>query len=270
MHPGVPVTGRHRGTAVYTGPVTRRPRTASVVPGIALLAVAALLAACTQSPQPSPTPTARAVTTAEAQLLAIARFTSFDAGSRPFRVALDADGAALELRGWVDYGNHLGYAAVSGAFDPQALLWTSTTVGIITADPDAQGDPTLPIPALEDQGWQSRPLDASSSSLDSVLATLGNLGSDRPDNPLLVQQSGALWLRADEVDGTAVTVFAAPPSDEPVADGAAPSAEDSPLRLWVDADGLILRAELRIDGDWVVVELPDAAAPRLELPAAAG
>lgn len=238
---------------------------------VALLAAAALLTGCVSTaPDPAGTPTPRAVMSEEAQQLAIARFANYDTGSRPFRLTMTVDGSELSLRGWIDYVAHLGYAAVTGRFEAQSLLWTETTVGIIPAVPDAQGDPALPIPALDDQGWSSHPLDPSASDLDAVLTTLGNLGSDRPDNPLLVQQAGALWLRTDEVDGVAVTVFATPPSDEPVADGAIPAADASPIRLWVDANGLILRAELRQSGEWITVDLPDEPAPALGLPGGEG
>lgn len=234
-----------------------------------LLAVG--LAGCTSAPVPAPEPTPRPVTTEESQLLAIARFANFDVGSRPFSTTVIEDGAALALTGWVDYVSHVGYAAVTGDFEPQALLWTETTVGLRAGVPDADGNPAMPIPDLADEGWQSHPLDGSTSTLELVLTTIGNLGSDRPGNPLLLQQSGALWLRDDEVDGTPVTVFATPPSDEPIGDdAAAPKPDDSPLRLWVDASGLILRAELRIDDDWIPIEFPDHPAPSLELPGGAG
>lgn len=244
-----------------------RARTATGL--VAALAIAAgLLAGCTPDAPAEEGP--RAVTSDEAQLLAIARFRNFDVGSRAFRTTVVEGGATIGLKGWVDYEAHLGYALVSGDFAPQALLWTETTVGIIPATPDAAGDPPLPIPELADPAWQSRPLDAVQSQLDAVLATLGNLGDDRPENPLLLQQSGALWLRADEVDGVEVTVFAAPPSDEPLPDGLLPAADESPLRLWLDETGLIRRAELRVGTAWTAIDLPDASAPRLELPEADG
>ncbi len=234
---------------------------------VVIAAVAALsmvTTGCTATVD-DPAPTAHPVTTEEAQLLAIARFTNFDIGSRPFMTTLRQSGAELTIRGWVDYGSEIGYAAVTGDFDPQVLLWTASTVGIATQAPDPNGNPRLPIPPTSDQAWQSHPIDASTSTLDTVLVVIGNLGKDRPDNPLLTQQSGALWLRTDSVDGTAVTVFAAPPSDAPVTGGVAPSTKDASLKLWVDGKGLIRRAELRLDDGWITVDFPDSPAPRLAL-----
>ena len=122
-----------------------------------------------------------------------------------------------------------------------------------------------------DQAWISHPLDASTSRLDALLITLSGLGSDRPDNPVLLAQSGAMWLRTDTVDGTPVTVFAAPPSDKPVDPSTTTiTAESSPLRLWVNSAGLMLRAEVRIGGDWNTAEFPDASAPSLTVPKAPG
>ena len=138
------------------------------------------------------------------------------------------------------------------------------------SQPDADGNPVLPILDPADQAWVSHPLDAASSRLDALLITLGGLGSDRPDNPVLLQQAGAMWLRTDTVDGTPVTVFAAPPSDKPLDGTTKVTADTSPLRLWVDAVALLRRAEVRLGSDWVTADFPDAGAPRLTLPKTSG
>ncbi|MDQ2698699.1 MAG: hypothetical protein M3Y46_07880, partial [Actinomycetota bacterium] len=223
----------------------------------ALVGITALLSACTAAPE-EPVATPRPVTTEEAQTLALARFRSFDAGSRPFSTTVRERGADLHLQGWVDYSTHIGYASVTGDFDPEALLWTGSTMGITPAEPDAAGDPPLPIPDLDDENWISQPIDNTVSRLGALLSVIGGLASDRPDNPLLLQQAGALWVRADTVDGTPVTVFASPPSDEPLTASSPPlDADSSGLRLWVTDDGLILRAEVRIGDSWSVINFPD-------------
>lgn len=228
---------------------------------IAALALVAGLSACSPSaPEP------RAVTTEESQVLAAMRFKNFDAGTREFTTTVVQDGAELSLRGWVDYAAHVGYAAVTGdGFAPQALLWTESTIGIIPAEPDAAGLPPLPIPPPGDQNWISRAMDVRAGTLDSSLSLIGNLGADRPENPLLVQQTGALWLREDEVDGAAVTVFAAPPSDEVAAPGTV-DAETSALRLWVDGDGVLWRAQVRTGAEWNDIDFAPAPGPPLEVP----
>jgi len=234
---------------------------------IGCLILALALSACTSSPEPGRLdPTVRPVTTEEAQLLAVTRFNNYDAGTRPFSTTLTEKGAELTVTGWIDYVAHVGYASVTGAFDPQAMVWSDSTVGIISQTPDEDGNPILPMPAA-DAEWQSRALDPTTSRLDAMLAVLSSLGSDRPDNPLLVQQTGALWLREESLTDTVVSVFAAPPTDAPPGATSAPvTAETSSLRLWVDETGLMRRAEVRLGDDWATADMPDAAGPALTLP----
>ncbi|WP_167050522.1 hypothetical protein [Salinibacterium sp. ZJ77] len=233
-----------------------------LVSALALIAVFGT-AGCAQA---AGEPAARPVTTSESELLAISRFTSFDLGSRPFRTTLVERGVELRLQGWVDYANGLGYAATTGDFPSQALYWTHSEVGIIAREPDVVGDPLLPMPSRDDAALVVSPMDPTSSQLDAVLAIISSLGADRPDNPLLLVQSGALWLREDDVEGTAVTVFAAPPSDEPRTESSPPlDADSSALRLWVREDGLLLRAQARIGSAWVDIDFADAAAPELQM-----
>lgn len=234
---------------------------------IGLLAGLLALTACAAGEPDSAEPTPRPVTTAESQLLAITRFLNFDAGSRAFSTTVRTSGTDVALTGWIDFVAQAGYAQARTDSGDDALLWTPTTAGIIPQPPDAAGYPTLPIPPFDDAAWTSRALDAEASALDALLLTIGSLGSDRPDNPLLVQQTGAMWLRDDDIDGTPVAVFAAPPSDEPMdADDPPITADTSPLRLWLDSDGLMRRAEVRLSDGWVTVDMPDEPAPSLELP----
>lgn len=208
---------------------------------------------------------ARGVTSEEAQLLAISRFTNFDSASRPFTAAVMDHGVLLELTGWLDFAAGEGYAAVGGqGVQPGVVRWDAERVGAAALSPDADGLPPLPTAPLSELGndpaWQWAALDPASSRLDAVLAMALALGLDRPDNPLLVQQSGALWLRRDGVAGRDVTVFAAPPSDAAVSELPAP--EESGLRLWLDETGTMWRAELRVGTDWVELDLGPADGSR--------
>lgn len=217
-------------------------------------------AGCVAVSENSEPDAARPTTTEESQLLAIARFNNFDLGTRGFTTNIQERGVELRVQGWVNYTEHFGYAAVTGAFPSQVLVWTSSLVGITEQEPDALGNPLLPMPSLDDPALTTATLDPATSRLDALLAIIGSLGSDRPDNPLLLQQSGALWLRADRIEETAVTVFAAPPSDAP-RDASSPplTADTSSLRLWVDDSGEILRAEARIGDTWSSVDFSEAA-----------
>ncbi|MBX3116540.1 MAG: hypothetical protein KF808_04250 [Cryobacterium sp.] len=255
-------SGASSSTAKVAGTGHRRFRIAIAI--IAAAATVTGLSACAGANEAEPTE--HIVTSAQSELLAITRFKNFDLGSRSISTVSAQSGSELHIKGWVDFASGIGYVAVTGDFPPQALLWTASTVGIIEQAPDADGNPSLPIPSLSSQDWQSRPLDASNSSLDALLSVIGNLGQDRPDNPLLLQQSGALWIRDTTISGVKVSVFAAPPSDNPISDGTTPSAEDAILRLWVDADGLMHRAELKLGDSWTTVDFLEGAAPGLELP----
>lgn len=225
------------------------------------------LMGCTARSNDSEPPAARPVTGEEAQVLAIARFNNFDAGSRPFTTQVQERGAELHLQGWVDYGSQLGFAATTGAFAPQALLWTTSEIGILPHEPDPAGNPVLPMPSLTDPSVSLDALDPASSRLDALLSILTGLGSDRPDNPLLLQQAGALWLRADTIGGSPVTVFAAPPTDSP-RDASSPplTADTSALHLWVDAKGMLRRAEARIGDEWTTIDFSDKPGQPLALP----
>lgn len=232
------------------------------------LAFSVALSGCAASPASDNAP--RPVSSTESELLALARFANFDHGSRGFTTTVQERGVELRLQGWVDYPAQLGYAAVTGDFRSQAMIWTDGTIGIIAREPDAQGDPLLPMPALDDPGLARDVMDPSASRLDALLGIISALGADRPDNPLLLRQAGALWLRADDVDGTPVTVFAAPPSDTP-RDASAPplTADSAGLRLWLDTTGTMLRAEARIGDQWTTIDFSSADAPSLELGGAA-
>lgn len=226
----------------------------------------AVLLGCAAQPSEAE-PEARPVTTEESQQLAITRFNNFDAGSRPFSTSVQERGVELQLQGWVDYASHLGYAATTGSFAAQALIWTPTEIGIKDQQPGADGNPVLPMPGLDDPALSLDNLDPASSRLDTLLAIISSLGADRPDNPLLLQQSGALWLRADRVDDVPVTVFAAPPSDEP-RDASSPPLDEntSPLRLWVTADGVLLRAEALLGDAWSTIDFSSQPGLELTLP----
>lgn len=221
--------------------------------------VALALAGCTAA-----APEARPVTAEEAQLLAIARFNSFDAGTRAFSTSVTERGVDLHVQGWVDYAAERGYAAVTGEFDAQALVWDQSRIGIITQAPDPQGFAVLPVPDLDAPEMASDDLDPSQSRLDAVLSVISSLGTDRPDNPLLLQQSGALWLREDTVSGDEVTVFAAPPSDAPRDASSPPLEPDSAsLRLWVDAAGVLRRAQARFGTEWITISFSTKPGPSL-------
>ena len=201
-------------------------------------------------------PSERPLTTEEAQRLAITRFTNFDEGVREIVATVPGEQTVV-LTGWVDFAEHRGYVAVGTS--PEApgeyglYAWTGDA---IAARDGAVPSAELPPPA---DGWQVEALDPAASVLQNLFVVAVSLGSDRPDNPTLLQQTDARWLRTDEVDGTAVDVITGPTSDEPAT--ATASAADANVRYWIDERGRLLRVELRQPGSdqWTVLDLGDEA-----------
>lgn len=242
-----------------------RSRFARLFTGTAAMIVAAVfITACSSEPDWHP------VSTEESQILALTRFNNFDTGSRPFTTEIVVEGAELTLQGWVDFEHHVGYAAVTGQdFEPQALLWWDNVVALGPTQPTPDGNPPLPLPVpSQDDGWLIRPFSSELSQLDAVLALLSALGVDRPENPLLLQQAGALWLGDETLetdDGNInVAVFATPPGEEALGpDDPEPTPQDSAVKLWVDETGVLHRTEALIGNQWVTINHGTADSPEL-------
>lgn len=192
------------------------------------------------------------LTQSQAELLATVRFRNFDAGVRSVSVDIPASAgaAAGRLTGWVDFAGHLGYASAEQGGSPLgSLVWSSERIAV---NESAATPATFPIP---ESGWRSDQLDPQTSSLTQALAITLNLGSDRPENPLLLRQSDAAFLRSDVVDGREVSVIVGP---SPASDASGQPAQDR-IRYWIDDDGLLRRVEAKLTGttDWTVIDLAE-------------
>ncbi|UFU06794.1 hypothetical protein [Ruania halotolerans] len=202
----------------------------------------------------------RPLSTEEVELLALTRFRNFDAGVREVTFAVTDSGTRYEVDAWVDFPAGAGYGTVAiPGEESSTLAWTGQ--GVATGAPSPPGAAPLPPPA---DGWTSSSLAPEQSRLHAVLAVLISLGSDRPDNPVLLAQTDARWLREDSVAGTDVTVFRGPSSDtvETVATAEPPDTDGATaeVRYWVGADSTLHRLELALGGgaEWAVVDLVDA------------
>ena len=209
-----------------------------------------LLAGCAEQghEQQSPPSTSgpRALTSTEAQRLAVMRFNSYQAGARSVDAAVISARGTIALRGWIDTTTHQGYALVvpDGVGSSGFLTrWTSTEVG---AQSYSGATPPLPAPTT---GWESTELTADASVLAAAQLLLISLSSDRPDNPQLLLQSTAQWLRADTLDGVSVDVMSGPVNS---------GATSSGLHYWVDDQGKLLYLEARLDGEhWSTFDFAD-------------
>ena len=221
-----------------------------LLPAMAVLV--ALLAGCTAAPTPSD----RALTTEESQRLAVARFTNYDEGVREVSAQLPGEPSVL-LTGWVDFANHRGLVSAGSSEDAPGQFglyaWTGEMIAVRDGAVDSAA---LPLP---EDGWQIESLDPTASVVQNLFAVALSLGSDRPDNPTLLQQSDARWLRTDTIGDTAVDVITGPTSDGPAV--GTPDADAATVRYWIDDRGRLLRVELRQQGgdgdDWIQFDLGD-------------
>lgn len=228
---------------------------------VAALAVMIGLAGCTGTgagTEPSSTAVSdsepRVVTTAESELLAVIRFKNFDAGTRSVTAAFDDAGGALTLDGWFDYETHVGYGLVTvDGESSDLILWDATTLAALGVT--RTSTPPLPVPAAT-EAWTPAAVDPTASAAQAVLGVIANLGADRPENPLLLRQNGALHIADDDIDGTPVSIFTGPAVGAVSADGVDPDAAG--LRYWVDDTGLLLRVEARLGSSWVTVDFGPA------------
>lgn len=230
---------------------TRRGREFGRLGALLLLLVLLLTSGCTSDPAPAGP---HELATDQAGRLAIARFNLYQAGTVSVDAQIVSTTSPLQLSGWLDTANHRGYGLVSAAsVQPFLTFWTTSQV---SAQASGVARPPLPVPKA---GWDTMPLSKDTSILAAAQLLMVGLASDRPENPQLLLQSGATWLRQDTVSGTAVDVVSGP-----VAEGAT----ESSYRYWVDSGGNLLRVEARLDGrNWSRFTLTRATDVTLDPPA---
>ena len=166
----------------------------------------------------------------EAELLALTRFRLHQEEEVPVRMELPgADGSTIEATLALAAGTAWGTATFADAPD-RVIAWSTKVVATAAVPEDGAAAPGR-------ADWTTRAV-GTGVVQDLFLLLALTLGSDRPENPVLLQQGSARFLRHDEVDGTPVTVMSGPrPADE----GA--DATGSRTRYWVDDDGGLRRFE---------------------------
>jgi len=222
--------------------VSRAARVGVLVVGGALALAA--LAGCTDDPADAPptsaaTASARPITSDEANRLAVARFTVWDQRWTDVDLRVPVVGDVLHLVGRADLREHEAYARVTSREGDALLQWDLTGKAVLGVAAGV-GVPT-PAPTA---AWRTAAMDGD-DPLDAALLLTLNLASDRPENPVLLQQNGARWVGSGSVDGTAVDVFTAPAGGAEAEASASTtssprSAQDNPLvRYAVDARGYL-------------------------------
>ncbi|MEV7603104.1 hypothetical protein AB0O91_37620 [Kitasatospora sp. NPDC089797] len=190
----------------------------------------------------------RPVTTDEAARLALSRLHLYQAS--PVGTVLTADeggGVRIRVEGVVDYRTHRGVGrywstgAGGGPLDHGLIIWDTDGLGLAPEPADDHSPYWQQAEHVPRSGWSPRSYTAD--PLDAGLQLLTQVGADRPDNPLLLAQSGARWLGRDRIAGHDYDRFAGPR-----AQGAAPDGNRSPLTYWVDGDGTLGRLTMRMAG----------------------
>ncbi|MFJ8627951.1 hypothetical protein ACIRD3_34645 [Kitasatospora sp. NPDC093550] len=189
----------------------------------------------------------RPVTTDEAARLALSRLNLYQASPVPVTLtAAEGGGVGIRVEGVVDYRTHRGVGryrttGASGPLDHGLVVWDTGGLGLAPEPAGVDGPAWQQAEHVPRQGWSPRSYTAD--PLDAGLSLVVQLGADRPDNPLLLAQSGARWLGRDRIDGRSHDRFAGPR-----AQGAAPDGGKSPLTYWVDGDGTLRRVTMRMPG----------------------
>ncbi|PJJ04241.1 hypothetical protein BX264_4646 [Streptomyces sp. 2333.5] len=184
----------------------------------------------------------RALTSEEANRLALTRFRNYEAHGRAVRITVPGAAGGLIVTGSVDYQGKLGYGVVHGTGRDTSsdglIEWSATAVFVHPMRNAPAHAPASPPRSA----WYSRPLQSSGSALDSSLAIALRLGIDRPDNAELLPQNGAAWWGRDEVDGHRVEVMTGPSSrDRPGTAGN--------VRYWVGSDATMYRVRVSVGSE---------------------
>ncbi|MFF0724813.1 hypothetical protein [Streptomyces sp. NPDC004134] len=197
-------------------------------------------------------PTApRALTSDEANRLAVTRFLNYQAGGRAVTITVPNATGGLVITASVDYRTHTGYGVVRGTGRDTSsdglIQWTATTVLVHPmTDPPAVAPESPPA-----SGWHSRPLQTTGMALDTSLGIALGLGSDRPENAALLPQNGAAWVGRDEVHGHRTDIMKGPDAGTEAGSSGKADASDragtSPtVRYWIGADGTMYRVQVGI------------------------
>jgi hypothetical protein len=202
----------------------------SPFPAIRVLRLAALsvgvlatVVACSDSsPQP--------LTDDQAAALSQVLVRNYEAGGAEVTATVPYGvGAELQLDGVVDWVDHGGLGELTTTVDGEEtertdVAWTESDVAV------------RPSGAADDE-WTVRPADPDGVPLDRIIALIVATAGPERDNPLLVAQSDARWIRSDRVDGADGDIAV------DVIDGG------GRLQFWIGVDdGLLYRVDADIEG----------------------
>lgn len=188
----------------------------------------------------------RFLSTSEAQRVAISRFQNFNEGTREVSIEVAEPRGKIVGQGYFDYASGSGIVKIESEVGPSALLWWSYDV--VGERLIEQTDTPLAelTGLLDDSGeWRfSSRNEAVGSQLGATLVFVAGFGFDRPDNPKLIEQSDAVWLRGGE-EGDWVQL---PSADVVRSPDVAPVQNPGLPRVLIDEEGGIRKAQLGSEG----------------------
>jgi hypothetical protein len=210
---------------------------------------------------------AHALTSDEANRLAMSRFLNYQKSGIRFTASVPTPDGPLPLTGELDFSRKVGIAVTkfidsggtgkSASTDSAIIEWNAETVFTWLGAGNGMTVPTgLPITVPT-----RRSLDPSASNVDSALVLLLNLGSDQPDNAQLLQRSNARWLHRDQVDGVSVDVISGPTAESSsltknaVAALAISNVANTRTQYWIDSSGRMVKFVAYLSSGPVAVAL---------------
>ncbi|MGQ0844108.1 MAG: hypothetical protein ACT4QF_08220 [Sporichthyaceae bacterium] len=219
-------------------PVKAHQRIAMAIAGVLAIGVGGgtVAALVSGSGEAAQSRTGRALTAAEADRLALARFQMYRGTGTHFRSQVVSAGSAVDLSGDVDFRRRLGLAQASvQGKDSFTLQWNAAN---LAAWPGGSGvlEPPARLPSTDPE---MRALDPATIGVDSILALMLALGQDRPDEAQQLRQNGTAWLRRERVNGIDCDVVAGP---------AAEGAKAGNVVYWVGPNSELPRVEAYLGG----------------------
>ena len=178
----------------------------------------------------------RAVTEDEALRLALTRFANHGAGGSHFRAEVPWGRGSLFVDGDVDHRRNIGFGQISGPGSALTMQWDKARLARWRSEAGTVRTPeSLPFgkPGL-------RRLDRP-TPVDSVLALVVSLGTNRPEDVARLRRGGARWLGTERLGGVVVDVLSGPG----FRDG---SGTVRPVRYLVGKDGRLLAVDIVLDG----------------------
>lgn len=258
---------------MFKGPGTCVKALSPIVGFLMLLTVSACAG---QGSSVSSSQSPRAVTNEESYFLASVLFNNYNRGIRQIRASFVDGPEQVNTVGWVEFSKGFGYvkaipvSTVDAPVEAPFLIRWDRKVAEIQQGQQLASDsePPLPEPVAD---WEPLPLNPDDSFLGQGLAAILLMAKDRPENPQLLQQSSAQWLRQDNIDGVLVNVFSGPgsgavntaegtsPSSSEVVNPSATSQDSSGVRYWIDGEGILRRVEIRLGkyGDFSRIDFAD-------------